>query len=87
MSVFLLSRDEVVRRNEERSVEFRPFSHLQQLPPEPDWLWRGYLAAGSLTMLAGHPFKGKSMLVSGLLGALEESDGSLVCQPSGQRRC
>lgn len=49
----------------------RSFARLQSLPSEPDWLWRGFLAAGSLTMLAGHPFVGKSMLVSGLLPALE----------------
>ena len=51
-------------------IEFRPFTALKELPPEPLWLWRGYLAPGSLTMLAGHPFAGKSMLVGGLLRAL-----------------
>ena len=49
----------------------RSFAELRELPPEPDWLWQGFLSPGSLTMMAGHPFAGKSMLVSGLLGALE----------------
>jgi hypothetical protein len=53
-------------------VEFQSFSRLRELPAEPDWLWEGYLVPGSLTMLAGHPFTGKSMLVSGLLKAIEE---------------
>jgi hypothetical protein len=57
---------------EKRDLIFRPFSHLTNLPAEPEWLWRGYLAPGMLTMLAGHPFAGKSMLVGGLLKALEE---------------
>lgn len=56
-----------------RASELKPksFSELLVLPTEPDWLWQGFLAPGSLTMLAGHPFAGKSMLVSGLLRALE----------------
>lgn len=58
-------------------VEFRPFSYLCKLPAEPDWLWRGFLSAGALTMLSGHPFRGKSMLVSGLLAALEKGDAFL----------
>jgi hypothetical protein len=56
-----------------RAPELKPksFSELRALPAEPDWLWQGFLAPGSLTMLAGHPFAGKSLLVSGLLRALE----------------
>jgi hypothetical protein len=60
------------RPRERGAIEFRRFSYLAALPEEPEWLWRGYLAPGSLTMLAGHPFKGKSMLVGGLLKAMEE---------------
>jgi hypothetical protein len=47
------------------------------VPAEPKWLWRGYLASGSLTMLAGHPFAGKSMLVAGLLRALHHAESFL----------
>jgi AAA domain len=59
-----------------RALELKPkaFSALRGLPAEPDWLWQGFLAPGSLTMLAGHPFAGKSMLVSGLLRALESGE-------------
>lgn len=49
----------------------RPFSALEVLPAEPDWLWQGMFALGNVTMLAGHPFSGKSMLMSGLLRALD----------------
>jgi hypothetical protein len=51
---------------------FKAFRDLGEFPPEPDWLWRGYLSPGALTLLAGHPFAGKSMLVAGLLRALAE---------------
>lgn len=59
-----------------RTSELKPksFSELRALAAEPDWLWQGFLAPGSLTMLAGHPFAGKSMLVSGLLRALETGE-------------
>jgi hypothetical protein len=49
----------------------KSFAELSVFPAEPDWLWQGFLAPGSLAMLAGHPFVGKSMLVSGLLRRLE----------------
>src|SRR3954453_13175848 len=52
--------------------DFRPLSSLKDLAPEPPWLWDGFLAEGAVTMLAGHPFAGKSMLVGGLLRALEQ---------------
>lgn len=55
-------------------LEPKSFAELRALPPEPDWLWQGFLAPGSLTMLAGHPFAGKSMLVSGLLGTMETGE-------------
>lgn len=51
---------------------FRPFRSLRELPVEPDWIWRGYLAPRALTLLAGHAFAGKSMLVGGLLRALAD---------------
>jgi hypothetical protein len=57
-----------------RELKPKSFSELRALPAEPDWLWQGFLAPGSLTMLAGHPFAGKSMLVSGLLRALETGE-------------
>jgi hypothetical protein len=61
-------------------VAFRPFSDLRELPAEPEWLWQGYLAAGLVTLLAGHAFVGKSTLVSGLLKALEEGE-SFIGRP------
>lgn len=53
-------------------LEFQPFSHLKAMPAEPPWLWAGFLAPGSLTMLVGNPFAGKSTLVAGLVRALEQ---------------
>jgi AAA domain len=58
-------------------LEPKSFARLAALPPEPDRLWHGFLAPGSLTMLAGHPFAGKSMLVSGLLRALADGESFL----------
>jgi hypothetical protein len=59
----------------ERKPEPLPFallsSALENVPPEPEWTWRGYLAAGAVTLLAGRPKVGKSTLVFGLLAALE----------------
>jgi AAA domain len=53
---------------------FKAFRELGELSAEPEWLWRGFLSPGSLTLLAGHPFKGKSMLVGGLLRALAKGE-------------
>ena len=57
-----------------RLLEFRPLAALKDLPAEPEWLWHGLIAAGSMTMLAGHPFAGKSMIVGGLLRAMETGE-------------
>jgi AAA domain len=63
---------ELARRKGE--LDFRSFSDLATLPPEPDWLWRGLIAEGALTMLVGRSFIGKTMLVGGLLRAMEAGD-------------
>jgi hypothetical protein len=57
--------------------QFRPFSSLDTVRSEPDWLWEGFLATGQVTMLVGDAFTGKSTLVSGLLGAMECGDSFL----------
>ncbi len=64
-----------------RPLRPRRFADLEMLPPEPEWLWRGFLAPGWLTMLAGQPFAGKSMLVSGLLASLTDG-GSFLGRPT-----
>jgi hypothetical protein len=63
-----------VQRRKPTELKPKTFAELKALPEEPDWLWQGFLAPGSLTMLAGHPFAGKSMLVSGLLRAFETGE-------------
>jgi hypothetical protein len=65
---------DAARASKPPALKPRSFAALKALPSEPDWLWRGFLAPGALTMLAGHPFAGKSMLVSGLLPALETGE-------------
>jgi AAA domain len=45
---------------------------LAKVPAEPEWLWRGYLAPGSVTLLAGRPKVGKSTLLFALLDAVDE---------------
>ena len=50
---------------------FTPLSRLvANVPPEPEWLWEGYLAPSTVTILAGRPKVGKSTLVFGLLEAI-----------------
>jgi DNA-binding transcriptional ArsR family regulator len=49
-------------------LPFAPLAPLlEQVPPEPPWLVRGYLAPFALTLLAGRPKVGKSTLVCALL--------------------
>jgi hypothetical protein len=59
------------------SFGFRTFSDLAELPEEPEWLWRGFLAPGSLTMLSGFPFAGKTMIVGALLRAMDNGEAFL----------
>jgi len=40
------------------------------LPPEPDWVWEGYVGRGMVTVVPGKPKSGKSTLVCGLAAAL-----------------
>lgn len=39
-----------------------------------EWMWEGWLARGSSTLLVGEPKDGKTTLVYGLLGALERAE-------------
>jgi Bifunctional DNA primase/polymerase, N-terminal/AAA domain/Primase C terminal 1 (PriCT-1) len=52
-----------------------PFARLSEalakIEEQPDWLWRGYVARGVTSLLAGRPKVGKSTLVHALLAALE----------------
>jgi DNA-binding transcriptional ArsR family regulator len=45
-------------------------SLLENIPPEPAWSWRGYVAPFALTLLAGRPKVGKSTFVFALLARL-----------------
>jgi hypothetical protein len=45
-------------------------SLLANIPPEPAWSWRGYVAPFALTLLAGRPKVGKSTFVFALLARL-----------------
>jgi hypothetical protein len=40
------------------------------LPPEPEWVWQGYVAKGMVTLFPGKPKAGKSTLVCALSEAL-----------------
>jgi hypothetical protein len=67
-------RNDKLGRNElER--ETLPFAllstALENVPPEPEWTWKGYLARGAVSLLAGRPKVGKSTLLFGLISALE----------------
>ena len=60
--------------DEGRLLSFRTFSALKNLPPEPPWLWDGLIAEGTLSMLVGQPFAGKSTLIGALLKAMEAGE-------------
>ncbi len=51
-----------------------PFASIKDVlstaPDEPDWLWRGYLAPGTVTALAGRPKVGKSTQMFALVSAI-----------------
>jgi predicted ATP-dependent serine protease len=65
-------------REERGTPLFAPLSQiLAAAPPEPPWLWQGYVARGSITLLAGLPKVGKSTLVVGLLRALATGESFL----------
>jgi hypothetical protein len=60
-------------------------SLLENVPPEPDWKFRGYVATYALTLLAGRPKVGKSTLVFALLAQLlaGEPFGGLETEGTG----
>lgn len=56
-----------------RALRFVPISEIAaSAPAEPDWIWDGYLAAGTVTLLAGRPKVGKSTLVFRLVTTIAE---------------
>jgi hypothetical protein len=60
-------------------------SLLENVPPEPDWKFRGYVATYALTLLAGRPKVGKSTLVFALLAQLVAGEpfGGLETEAAG----
>jgi 5S rRNA maturation endonuclease (ribonuclease M5)/DNA-binding transcriptional ArsR family regulator len=55
----------------ESGLPFRPLREaIANAPPEPEWLWGGYLAPGVISLLAGRPKVGKSTLAFGLFAAI-----------------
>ena len=54
------------------SIAAVPFEELAaQTPPTVRWLWHGYLARGSITLLTSQWKSGKTTLLSILLGRLK----------------
>lgn len=47
-------------------LRFVPLDELEE-PAEPEWVWPGYAACGSITVLSAAPKAGKSTLLRGLL--------------------
>lgn len=67
-SIFLSTTKEPHAVESNGGLSFRSFHEaLADAPPEPEWLWEGYLAPGSLTLLAGRPKVGKSTFAFALL--------------------
>lgn len=53
---------------------------LDEVPAEPEWLWRGYIARGFTTLLVGLAKTGKTTLLCGLLQEFAKG-GALLGQP------
>ena len=54
-----------------QGLEFQTPAELREnLPPEPDWIWHGNVAAGFITVVGGRPKVGKSTVVYAALDAL-----------------
>src|SRR5262249_54913037 len=54
-------------RRKESALPFGTLADmLADVPAEPEWAWHGYLARGTVTLLAGRPKVGKSTLLFGL---------------------
>lgn len=68
-AAFLQLRTEPIERK--ATLSFHRFSDLAALQSDPNWLWEGLLAPGTVTMLAGDSFVGKTTLVARLLKAME----------------
>jgi hypothetical protein len=72
-----------------RALAFVTAAELRRATPvEPPWVWRHYIAAGTLTVLAGKPKTGKSTLAFAFAFALVEAlaagaDTFLGCQLAG----
>jgi hypothetical protein len=58
------------------TLPFGPFSLLEE-EDEPPWVWGGFVAPGSVTLLSGWPKVGKTSLIFGLLAALERGEAFL----------
>lgn len=52
-----------------------------QAPPEPEWLWKGYLARRAIALVAGRPKAGKSTLIAAVIEALTSDAGSFLGRP------
>lgn len=64
---------DVVERKE--SLPFRPITEaLRDTPTEPEWIHRGYVAPGALTLLAAPPKAGKSTKIAAQAGAIERGE-------------
>lgn len=55
---------------EQRLLFLTPRELRQHSPPEPEWVWSGYVARGGVTLLAGLPKVGKSTLACALVEAV-----------------
>lgn len=52
-----------------------------EAPPEPEWIWKGYVARGAVTLIAGKPKAGKSSIGYGLFRAMLAGDAAYLGQP------
>lgn len=67
------------------TVRFQTTAELRaSTPVEPEWLWRNYIAAGNLVLLAGKPKAGKSTLAFALTNAIATGAAAFIGEPIRQ---
>ena len=78
------ARSEISKRDATPAATVR-FVTLTELrastPPEPEWVWKGYVARRAVTLAAGKPKAGKSTLISALVDALDAGAATFLGRP------
>lgn len=68
----------VLLKKAAKPVRYYPRLDLKMPAPDTDWLWEGLLVRGEITVIAGYPGVGKSMLTMALAVAMAQGRDSFL---------